>query len=285
VSGFFIVPLYTLVQERSDALFRSRIIAANNIMNALFMVVASLTLFFLISLGLTIPQLFLCLGAMNGAVAIYIYTLLPEFLFRFNAWVIANLMYRLKVIGDDFIPKEGAALLVCNHVSFVDWLIVAAAIKRPVRFVMDHSFASNWLIRRLMKRAKVILIATAKENPAILEAAFDQIARELADGEMVCIFPEGKITKDGAMNIFKGGMEKIIERTPVPVIPMALVGLWGSIFSRKGGRALSRWPRRFWTRVKLVIGAPVAPAGASALEMQNQVCKLGNLIAPQTEVC
>jgi 1-acyl-sn-glycerol-3-phosphate acyltransferase len=207
-------------------------------------------------------------------VAVYIYTLLPEFLIRLVMWVIANVMYRLKVVGEENLPIKGPAVLVCNHVSFVDWLILGAGIHRPARFVMHHSFARGWLFKRLLMRAKVIPIAGAKENAKVLEEAFEKIAFELGDQELVCIFPEGQITHDGKLAPFKPGIERILARSPVPVIPMALQGMWGSFFSRKGGAAMSQKPRRFWSRVTLVIGAPIPPEGVTAAVLQERVQEL-----------
>ena len=273
-SGFFIVPLYTLMQERSEMSHRSRIIAGNNILNALFMVVSSVMLMGLMHFGFTVAQIFLILAVLNGVVAVYIYTLLPEFLIRFMIWILANLVYRLRVQGAEKVPTEGAAVLVCNHVSFVDWMVIAAGVKRPVRFIMDHTYAKGWPTRTLCKQAKVILIAPASENAAILRASFETVACSLREGELVCIFPEGRLTADGNLNPFKSGVEKIIRDTPVPVIPMALRGLWGSLFSRKGGRAILKWPTRFWSRVELVIASPVAPESASAAKLQEKVAEL-----------
>ena len=161
---------------------------------------------------------------MNVGVAMFIYKTIPEFLFRFVAWVVANVMYRMKVVGLSNIPDQGAALLVCNHVSFVDWLIVASACERPPRFVMYHRFNDVALARWMFRDAKVIPIAPAHESIDVLEEAFDRIAAELEAGKLVCIFPEGKLTKDGEMNPFRTGVERILERTPVPVVPMALKG-------------------------------------------------------------
>ncbi|NDC24635.1 MAG: hypothetical protein EBZ49_10995, partial [Proteobacteria bacterium] len=183
----------------------------------------------------------------------------------------ANIVYRLKITGREHIPKEGAAVLVCNHVSFVDWMIVAAAIKRPVRFVMDHHFMKGFLIKRLMTRAKVIPIAPGWENPSVLEEAFKSIAMELAQGEIICIFPEGKITKDGTMNPFKPGIERIVRETPVPVIPMAILNMWGSFFSREGGKAVFKVPKRFRSRVGLVIEKPIAPESVTAQGLFDKV--------------
>lgn len=279
-SGFFIVPLYTLMQQRSDPAYRSRVIAGNNIVGALFMVVSSLMLLALRAADVTIPQIFLVLAVLNALVAGYIYKLLPEFLFRFLCWILANVLYRLKTFGRDHIPHEGPALLVCNHVTFIDWMIIASACKRPARFVMYHGFFKIPLIGWFFRDAKVIPIAPAKENPETLESAYDQIARELADGEIVCIFPEGMVTKDGNMNPFRPGVEKILRRTPVPVVPMALCGMWGSFFSRKYGRAMSRPFRRVWSRVTLVIGAPLSPDEATAAELMRRVTTLGNFDLP-----
>jgi 1-acyl-sn-glycerol-3-phosphate acyltransferase len=273
-SGLFIVPLYTLIQKRSAPQFRSRIIAANNIINALFMVAASGVLVGLMHLGLSIPQIFLVLAVTNAVVATYIYTVLPEFTLRFIMWCLANVLYRMRVKGHDQIPEEGPAVLVCNHVSFIDWMIIAAGVARPVRFIMDHSFAKGAIMKTLVKQAKIIPIASAKENPELLQAAFDRAAAELRAGELVCIFPEGKITHDGNLNVFKPGVERIIRETPVPVVPMALNNLWGSFFSRQGGKALLKRPRRFWSRIGLTIGTPIPASEVSAQKLFDEVSKL-----------
>jgi 1-acyl-sn-glycerol-3-phosphate acyltransferase len=272
--GFFIVPLYAFIQIRSEKTHRSRIIASNNIHNALFMVGASVTLLALIRFRFTTAQMFLTLAVLNALVATYVYTVIPEFLFRFLVWCLTSFMYRLKVIGAENIPRHGAAVLVCNHVSFVDWMILSAGIKRPVRFVMDHHFARNWFMRRFAKRAKVILIAPARVDRALMERAFEQAAFELRDGELVGIFPEGKLTPDGELSPFKPGIERLVQETPVAVIPMALCNLWGSFFSRKDGPAFGKWPRRFWPRIELRIGAPIPPAQATAPLLQSRVAEL-----------
>ena len=273
-SGFFIVPLYTYIQLKSAPELRSRIIAANNVLNAVFMVVASGALILFMQAGLSIPQIFLVLAAMNLAVATYIYFYMPEFMLRFIAWCIASVMYRMRVVGHENIPAEGAAVLICNHVTFVDALIISAAVKRPTRFVMDHSYYKGFIAKALLNQAKVIPIASAKENPAVLERAFERIAEELKSGEMVCIFPEGRITKDGEMNPFRSGIEKIVQTTPVPVVPMALKNLWGSYFSRSGGGAMKKIPKRFWTAIELEILAPIPAEKATAESLFKIVQKM-----------
>jgi 1-acyl-sn-glycerol-3-phosphate acyltransferase len=274
--GLFIVPLYALVLQRSAESHRARIIACNNILNAGFMVLAAiLAIVWLEVLGFTIPQLFILAAALNAAVAAYIYTLVPEFLMRFLTWVLVSIMYRVKIKGLENIPEKGPALIVCNHVSFMDPLVIGGTVRRPVRFVMDHNIFKVPVLNFIFRTARAIPIAPAKEDPEALQKAFNRIDAELADGEVVCIFPEGKLTRDGEINEFKKGVEKILERRPVPVVPMALRGLWGSFFSRREGKApMTRLPRRFWSRIEMVVTAPVPGRDARASGLQQIVSGL-----------
>ena len=258
--GLYIVPLYALIQTRSEESHRSRIIAGNNILNALFLVLAAGLAILVFKLGFTIPQLFLVAAILNAVVAIYIYTLVPEFLMRFLMWLLIHSVYRLDKKDLRNIPDEGPAVLVCNHVSFVDAVVIAAGCPRPVRFVMDHNIFKIPILNFIFRTAKTIPIASAKEDPQALEHAYDQVAKALANGDLVGIFPEGKITADGEMNEFKSGIKRIVDRTPVPVIPLALRGLWGSFFSRMDGKAMSRFfPRGLSPKIALVAG-PAIPA-------------------------
>ena len=272
--GFYIVPLYAMVLQRSPPAERSRIIAANNILNALFVVVSAALAIVLLGQGFTIPQLFLCTAILNAAVAAYIYTLVPEFLMRFIIWVLVNTLYRLRTSGLDRIPDTGPALLVCNHVSFMDALVIGGSVRRPVRFVMDHQIFRIPILSFVFRTAKAIPIASRQENEALLEQAYARVDTELAAGNVVCIFPEGRITADGELNPFRKGVERILNARPVPVVPLALRGLWGSFFSREGGPAMARWPRRFWSRVELVAGAVVPPTEASAALLEARVLDL-----------
>jgi 1-acyl-sn-glycerol-3-phosphate acyltransferase len=274
--GLFIVPLYALILQRSTESHRARIIACNNILNAGFMVLAAgLAIVWLEVLRFTIPQLFILAAVLNAAVAIYIYSLVPEFLMRFLTWVLVSIMYRVKVRGLEHIPEHGPALIVCNHVSFMDPLVIGGSVRRPVRFVMDHNIFRIPLLNFIFRTAGAIPIAPAREDPHALQSAFDRIDAELASGEIVCIFPEGKLTKDGEINEFKRGLEKILERRPVPVLPMALRGLWGSFFSRRAGKApMTQLPSRFWSRIEMVVTAPVQGADASATGLQRIVSGL-----------
>jgi 1-acyl-sn-glycerol-3-phosphate acyltransferase len=273
--GFYIVPLYALIQTRSEESHRSRVIAGNNILNALFMVGAALLAIALLQLGFTIPQLFLATALLNAAVAVYIYTLVPEFTMRFLVWLLIHSVYRLEKSGLDHIPDEGPAVVVCNHVSFVDALIIAAACRRPIRFVMDHNIYRLPLLNFIFRVSRTIPIASARENPELLERAYEEIARALEQGEIVGIFPEGRLTGDGEVQPFRPGIRRILERTPVPVVPMALRGLWGNFFSRKDGPAMSKpWRLRPFAKIGLAIGAPVAAQAATPEGLQETVLAL-----------
>ncbi len=280
-AGFYTVPLMTFIQQRTRADRRSRVIAGNNIVNSALMVLSSLVLLALLAADVTIPWLFFMLGVLNAAVAVYIYTVIPEFLLRFAAWGATKIVYRLRVEGEERIPAEGAAVLVANHVSFVDWLIFASVSARPVRFVMTHGYSRLPLVRFLFRGAKVIPIAPGREDPALKARAYDRIAEELEDGELVFIFPEGGITEDGELQPFRPGVERIIERTPVPVVPMAVIGLWGSFFSRWGGRAMTKPFRRFFSRVTVRIGDPIPPEAVTAHGLAERVAELGGWDSPE----
>ncbi len=273
--GFFIVPLYALIQLRSAPEQRARIIAANNILNALFMVCGSLAAAGMLGNGISIPVLFGIAALCNAAVAIYIYSLVPEFMLRFIAWLLVHSVYRLQQKGLTNIPEEGAAVLACNHVSFVDPIVIAAASRRPIRFVMDYRIYRTPLINFVFRHMHAIPIAPARDDPAMMEAAFEAVASALEAGELVAIFPEGKITDTGELYPFRPGVQRIVGRTPVPVIPMALQGLWGSFFSRKDGPAMSKPLRRgMFSRIALVVGTAIVPAAATPEHLQKVVAGL-----------
>jgi 1-acyl-sn-glycerol-3-phosphate acyltransferase len=275
-AGFYIVPLFALVQSRAERSQLSRIIAGNNILNALFMVVASVLSGVLLNVvHLSIPQLFLAAALLNALVAVYIYTLVPEFLLRFIDWILINTLYRIRTAGLEHIPEQGPVLLVCNHISFMDPLIILGSVRRPVRFVTYYKIFNIPVVKYVFRVAKAIPIASAKEDAGIMQRAFEEVDKELAAGHIVCIFPEGGITRDGAMQGFRPGVEKILARRPVPVVPMALRGLWGSIFSRRDSMlGRMRVPRRFRSKIELVAGPPVAAADATAAALEAKVREL-----------
>jgi len=272
--GIFIVPLYALIQQRSRAEVVSRVISATNIINALFMVAAALFGAIALRSGLTIPQLFIAVAIMNGAVAIYIYTLVPEFLLRFLSWLLIHVIYRLRVTGIDRIPERGPALLICNHVSFVDPIVISAACPRPIRFIMEASIFRIPLLNGVFRGMKAIPVAPQKEDPETYERAFEVVAQELRAGQLVCIFPEGHLTKDGEIAAFRAGMLRILKETPVPIIPLALSNLWGSMFSRFAPSVWQRLPRRYLARVTLAAGEPIAPEHATLENLRDAVVAL-----------
>ena len=273
--GLYIVPLFAMVQMRTRPEERARVIAANNIINALFMVLSSLAGAVIIGVaGVSIPVFFLLLALANVAVAVYIYSLVPEFAMRFLVWMITHTMYRFHHRDLDRIPEKGPAVLVCNHVSYMDALLIIGACRRPVRFVIYEPIYRIFLLNFIFRAARAIPIASQRTNPVGLKVAFDEISKALEAGEVVCIFPEGQLTQDGHVAGFKPGIERIIRRNPVPVVPMALKGLWGSFFSHKNGHAMTRLPQRFWSRVELVAGPPVAPAYVAADDLREKVMAL-----------
>lgn len=271
--GLLTVPLYTLVQQRSPAAERSRIVAGNNILNAAFMVAGSGMLVALLAAGIGKGAVFVVLAALNAGVALYIYSVVPEFLLRFLAWALAHSLYRLDVRGHQHIPEEGPALVVCNHQSFVDFLVLGGSFRRPLRFVMDHRIAATPGLSLLFRHGKTIPIAPAREDKTTMDRAFERVAAELADGQLVAIFPEGGITRDGRMQAFRPGVERILAETPVPVIPVGLVGLWESMWSRKDSGPF-RFPRRLRGTVELRIGPPIAAAQAGAASLRRAVAEL-----------
>jgi 1-acyl-sn-glycerol-3-phosphate acyltransferase len=241
--GFYSVPLYALIQQRSERSHLSRIIAANNIINAIFMVGAFGLSIVLLKFGFSIPQLFLALALLNALVAI-------------------------RPTGITNVPEDGPAVVVCNHVSYMDPIVLSASIKRPMRFVMYYKIFRLPLLRFLFQQAKAIPIASARENETIMREAFDKVDEELANGNVVCIFPEGGITRDGEIQRFRSGIEKVLERRPVPVVPVALRHLWGSWFSRQKGGGIRKIPGRLFARVPVVIGEAVQPADATAERLE-----------------
>nr|HET7859115.1 MFS transporter [Caldimonas sp.] len=274
-AGLYSVPMYALIQMRSAPSHRARIIAANNILNALFMIASAVIVGILLKIGLTIPQVFLTIGILNAIVAAYIFLLVPEYLIRFVAFVVARIVYRFKVRGDEHIPTEGAAILVCNHVSFIDPVLLMAASPRPIRFIMDHEIFRIPMLGWFFRLAKAIPIAPQKVDARTYEQAFARARQVLDEGDLLCIFPEGAISRDGELAEFKGGVMRLLAASPVPVVPIALQNMWGSFFSRVDGRAMTKPFRRgVFSRVGLVAGEAVAPQAATPEGLRERVGRL-----------
>ena len=273
-AGLFVVPLQANIQARTPADRRARVIAANNVMNAVFMVAGAGFAIAWFELGGEVPGVLLALAIVNIGVAAYIFAQVPEFSMRFLVWLISHSIYRVRHHNLDAIPQRGAAILVCNHVSYVDAPLLAGAVRRPIRFVMHKDIHRLPVLNFIFRTSRTIPIAAEKEDPAMFRAAFDAIAEGLAAGDLLCVFPEGKLTSDGEVDVFRKGIERIVAATPAPVVPMALDGLWGSYFSRQGKGAFRRKRGRFWSRVDIRAGEPVAAADVRADDLRDRVLAL-----------
>jgi 1-acyl-sn-glycerol-3-phosphate acyltransferase len=280
-TGLYSVPMYALIQLRSAPTHRARIIAANNILNAIFMIASAVMAGALLKSGFSIPRIFLFTALANAVVATYIFLLVPEYLLRFVAWVLSRLVYRYRVTGDEHIPTDGPAVLVANHVSFVDAVLLMAASPRPIRFIMDHQIFKVPVLGWVFKLAKCIPIASHKDDMATYQRAFDEAAQVLREGDLLGIFPEGNITRDGQLQPFKGGVVKILDHARadglnVPVVPMALTNLWGSYFSRieRGGAMTHPFRRGIFNRVGLNVGPAVPAAQVTPGQLQARVAEL-----------
>lgn len=272
--GVFVVPLYALMQERSASHERSRIVGANNIVNAIFMVGAAGFGIALSALGASAAHI-LAAGAALSLIATGVTAALTrEFVLRLLVGRMVRAIYRVRTDGLENLPDHGPALLVANHVTYTDALVLGGLCRRPVRFVVYHRIYSQPLLRWFFRLVRAIPIAPKSEDPTRLARALEEIDRALAEGEIVGIFPEGKLTRDGELDEFRPGIERILAARPVPVVPVALRGLWGSFFSYAGGAPLRKWPRRVWSRIEVVFGRSVAPAAASAERLRARVAEL-----------
>ena len=240
-TGLYVVPLQANIQTRTPNDRRARVIAANNVLNSLFMVTGAGFAIGWLLLDGSIPGLIAAMAVINAGVAVYIFQQVPEFSMRFLVWAISHTMYRVRHEGLDTIPEKGPAVLVCNHVSYMDACLLAGAVRRPIRFVMHRNIYRLPVLNFIFRTGRTIPILSENEDREVFEAAFRDIREGLADGDLFCIFPEGKLTTDGEVDRFRKGIERIVGETPVPVVPMALRGLWGSYFSREGrGRIPTR---------------------------------------------
>ena len=271
--GFYIVPLYALIQSRTPKSHLSRVVAGNNILNAVFMAVGALFAIAMIRMGFSVTAILLAAALLNALVAVYIYTLVPEFLMRFMVWILVHTVYRVRRAGLERVPDDGPAVIVCNHVSYVDALVITAACRRPIRWVMDHRIFRIPFLSFFFRTVRAIPIAPAKEDPEGLQQAYDAIAAALEAGDLVGLFPEGRLTADGEMSPFRPGIAQIVARTPVPVIPMALSGLWESVFARNPER-LRNAGKLLYKRISLAVGDPVSPGAATPEHLHDLVLDL-----------
>ncbi len=271
--GVFIVPLYALIQHRSKVNQRAQIIAALNIYNALYMVgSAVLAIVALSVLELTIPQLFIAIAVVNFLITLFLCYQVPIFLVRFVLWILTHTIYKVKHKNLHHLPEEGGALIVCNHVSYMDALLLSAICPRLIRFVMEEDYANFKPLQRFYKRAGVIPISA--NNKSSIRAALKSVDEALQNGELVCIFPEGHLTSDGEIQEFRRGVELILRKASSPVIPMALKGMWGSYFSRYKGRACKGVPTRFRAEIEIEASAPIHSTETSLSSLKEVITQL-----------
>ncbi|WP_404416123.1 MFS transporter [Marinospirillum sp.] len=273
--GLFIVPLYSLVQRRSPVAVRAQVIAALNVLNSLAMVLSAVAGILLLGvLNISLPVFFLLYGLTALVVALLAMKLARDPLLRFLIYLLSHTLYRVRHRGLENIPETGPALVVANHVSYVDALLLAGACHRPLRFVIDKDIHDLPFLKRFLQLVGTVPLASEKIDRHNLQASFSRIGETLNKGELVFIFPEGRLTRDGELQPFKKGVERILAQYPVPVIPMALRGLWGSWFSREQGRAFKKMPRRFWSKVEVVAGKPLQADEVTAELLRQKVAKL-----------
>lgn len=281
-AGAYALPLYTELQQSTRLENRARIISINNLLNALFMVISSLIA--LIALGvikLSLPNYLGLIAVLNIIFAFYLHAKLSARTWRFMAQMATWVRYRIKVNQIDKLPREGAAILVCNHVSYADPIIIFGACKRPIRFIMDKKIRETPIIKIALKQARTLGICSPLEDRKTYEHAINEAVQSLKNGELVFIFPEGRLSKDGDIGHFHRGVEKLIEGHPCPVYPMAIRGLWGSFFSNKHGFAFASgkalWGIQYWPprrSVELFVGDAIAPETATAKLLFDKVSQL-----------
>lgn len=273
-AGLFSVPLYAFIQQTSDRSHLGRVLGGLHFYAFLFVGLALAGAQWLRGEGLSVQAVVLIAILMQAGIATYIFFLIPECLLRLIMWALVHIVYKVEATNLDRVPADGPAVIVCNHVAYMDPLVIGAKVRRPVRFVMHRHIFSIPILKQVFQLAKAIPIVSGKKDPEGLQFAMDQVAEELSAGRVVAIFPEGSLTRDGEIATFRSGIEKIIERNPVPVIPMGLQGFWGSFFSNCGGEPLTHAPRLRRSRIGLHVGEAVQPEDVCAEDLQRRVTAL-----------
>jgi acyl-[acyl-carrier-protein]-phospholipid O-acyltransferase/long-chain-fatty-acid--[acyl-carrier-protein] ligase len=281
--GLFAVPLNAVLQQRSGAAEKGRLMATNNFLNMFAIMIASFALsLFSDRLHLSPDRMLLVFGALTFVSSVYVLWLVPEFLIRFSLWLLTHTVYRIRIVGEENVPFRGPALLICNHLSHVDGLLVGSCVQRFIRFLVYRPYYDHWALHRLLRLMKAIPIEAGRDALASLERAKD----ELNNGHVVCIFAEGSISRTGNMLPFKRGFERIVEGLDVPIIPVCLDRVWGSIFSFKGGRFFWKWPLRIPYPVTVAFGRPLpstTTAAEARLALQTMASELAIARRPADE--
>jgi acyl-[acyl-carrier-protein]-phospholipid O-acyltransferase/long-chain-fatty-acid--[acyl-carrier-protein] ligase len=269
--GLFAVPLNALLQQRSGDREKGRLMATNNFFNMLGILAASAALWVCKDvIGMPSDAIIMTFGVLTLLSSLVVLGLVPEFLIRFSLWLLTHTIYRIRIVGQEHVPFRGPALLVCNHLSHVDGLLVGSCVQRFIRFLVYRPYYEHWAFHRLLKLMKAIPIGAGREAITSLAKARE----ELQKGHVICIFAEGSISRTGNMLPFKRGFERIVDGLDVPIVPVYLDRVWGSIFSFKGGRFFWKWPLRVPYPVTVAFG-PALPATASAAEARLAVMNLG----------
>jgi acyl-[acyl-carrier-protein]-phospholipid O-acyltransferase / long-chain-fatty-acid--[acyl-carrier-protein] ligase len=272
--GFFIVPVSALLQHRPEERHRGSVLAASNLLSFVGILGASVVYYLAKHyLHLGPAGIFFWASFLTVAALAYVLWLLPDSLLRLLLWIAAHTIYRLDLKGNENIPAHGGALLTPNHASLVDAVLVIAATDRPIRFLMFKGIYDHPLVKPFAKMLKIIPIAS-DQAPRELIHSLRAASEALRNGEVVCIFPEGEITRIGQMLPFRRGFERIIKGIDVPIIPVNIEGIWGSIFSFTRGHFLWKWPRTIPYPVRITFGAPL-PSTATAPEVRQAVQQLG----------
>ncbi len=270
--GLFIVPLNAYLQQKSGRQEKGRLIATNNFLNMSAILLASGALWSLHDIiKLSSASIILLFGILTIAATIYILTVIPDFLVRFILWLFTHTVYRIRIVGEDNIPLSGPALLVSNHVSFADGLLISACIQRFVRFMIHRDYYDMKILNRFFRLMKAIPVS-GKGRKDVVES-INMAREELSSGHLVCIFPEGAITRTGNLLPFKRGVERIVKGMDVPIIPLHLDRVWGSIFSFKGGRFFFKRPERIPYPITVSFGSPM-PSKSTAADIRQAVMEL-----------
>jgi len=274
--GFFLVPILALVQQRPDKKDKGTVVATSSTLTFLAILLSAGAYFLLTSdkvLGLSPQQTFLAIGVLMFLGTTYIIYLLPDSLVRLVGFIVTKTIYRIKVVGRDNIPERGGALFVCNHLSFIDVLLLQASTDRPIRFIMYAGYMKQKVLGTFARIMKCIPISS-ESRPRDLIKSLKVASQAIRDGEVVCIFAEGQITRTGQMLPFRRGYEKIMKDVDAPIIPVHLDGVWGSIFSYAKTRFFWKLPRRIPYRVTVSYGAAL-PHDAAQGKVREAVQELG----------
>jgi acyl-[acyl-carrier-protein]-phospholipid O-acyltransferase / long-chain-fatty-acid--[acyl-carrier-protein] ligase len=269
--GLFAVPLNALLQQKSGDEEKGRLMATNNFFNMVAIMLASGALWLTRDiLALSAAEILLAFGILTLLASIYVLSVVPEFLVRFTLWLITHTIYRIRILGQEHVPSRGPALLVCNHLSHIDGALVGGSIQRFVRFLVYKPYYDHWAVNPLLRMLHAIPVGGGRDAVA----AIDTARRELQAGHVVCIFAEGAISRTGNLLPFKRGLEKIVDGLDVPIVPVYLDRVWGSVFSYERGRFLWKWPKQLPYPVTVAFGAPL-PASTSAAEVRVALMEVG----------